>query len=84
MHAYSRAMSTLQVRDVRPETAAILKRRAATQGVSLSDYLRGELDRIATVPSRDDVLARLAARSAPELSDPVEELDRARGERDPS
>lgn len=75
------AMSTVQIRDVRPETAAILKRRAALQGLSLSEYLRGELDRIAARPSRDEVLARISARSAPVLTDPVEELERARAER---
>ena len=76
-------MSTLQVRDVRPETAEILKRRAESAGVSLSEYLRGELDRIAAVPSRAEVLARIASRPSPELTDPVEELTRARGERTP-
>lgn len=31
--------------------------------------------------SRDEVLARIVRRSAPELSDPVAELDRARSQR---
>lgn len=74
-------MSTLQVRDVRPETAEILKRRAESEGVSLSEYLRGELDRIAAVPSRAEILARIASRSSPELGDVVDELARARGDR---
>lgn len=73
-------MSILQVRDVRPETAEILRRRAEAEGVSLSEYLRGQLDRIAAVPSRTEVLERIAARSAPELGDPVFELSRAREE----
>lgn len=74
-------MSTLQGRDVRPETAEILERRAESADVSLSEYLRGELDRIAAVPSRAEVLARIASRSAPELGDAVEELAHARCER---
>lgn len=74
-------MSTLQVRDVRPETAEILKRRAEAEGVSLSEYLRGQLDRIASVPSRSEVLGRIAARSAPELEPAVSALARAREER---
>jgi hypothetical protein len=74
-------MSTVQVRDVRPETAAVLKRRAEQQGLSLSEYLRGELDRIAATPSRAEVLARIAERPAPALPDPVTELDRSRAER---
>ena len=34
---------------------------------SLNDRLRGELERIVAVPSRTEVLARIASRSAPEL-----------------
>lgn len=74
-------MSTLQVRDVRPETAEVLKQRAASRGVSLSEYLRAELDRLASVPSRSEVLARIAARSTPELTPAIDELARARAER---
>lgn len=81
MQPYRRGMSILQVRDVRPETAEILKHRAEAEGVSLSEYLRGQLDRIAAVPSRTEVLERIAERSAPELGDPVAELARAREER---
>ena len=75
------AMSTVQIRDVRPETAAILKRRAALQGLSLSEYLRGELDRIAQRPSRGEVLARIADRSSPRLTETAGELEQARAER---
>ncbi|MFL0456914.1 hypothetical protein ACH0CV_06195 [Brachybacterium paraconglomeratum] len=74
-------MSTVQVRDVAPETLAFLKRRAAEQGASLSEYLRRELDRIAAMPSREDMLARVPRRGAPELPDPVDELEEARSER---
>lgn len=75
-------MSTLQVRDVRPEVTEALKRRAAARGVSLSEYLRSELDRLATTPSREEILERIATRSAPVLTDPVDELRRARQGRD--
>lgn len=34
-----------------------------------------------SLPSRDEVLARIARRSAPELSDPVAELAWARAQR---
>jgi hypothetical protein len=40
MRSYRGATSTVQVRDVSPETLALLKRRAAAQGASLSEYLR--------------------------------------------
>ena len=81
MRSYRGVVSTVQVRDVSPETLAVLKRRAAAQGASLSEYLRRELDRIAAVPSREEVLDRIARRGAPELPDPVDELEKARSER---
>ena len=49
--------------------------------MSFSENLRVQLDRIASVPPRTEVLERIAARSAPELGDPVAELTRARAGR---
>lgn len=58
---------TLQVRNV-PETLhRTLKARAAQQGLSLSDYLLRELDRVATKPSREELYERLRRRSGVEL-----------------
>lgn len=74
-------MTTIQVRDVSPEAAELLKKRAAARGLSLSEYLRGELDRLAAAPSRDEVLRRIAARGAPRLTSPVQELHAARDAR---
>lgn len=58
-------MGTLiQIRDVRDEVHRTLKARAAREGVSLSEYLRRELDRVAASPTPDELLARLQSRQA--------------------
>jgi antitoxin FitA len=56
-------MGTLvQIRDVPDEVHRILKARAAREGVSLSEYLRAELERVAQSPTPDELLARLQSR----------------------
>ena len=56
-------MGTLvQIRDVPEDVHRTLKSRAALQGVSLSEYLRGELQRIADRPTPAELQARLARR----------------------
>ena len=56
-------MGTLiQIRDVRDEVHRALKARAAREGVSLSEYLRAELERVAASPTPDELLARLQSR----------------------
>ncbi len=58
-------MGTLiQVRDVPDDVHRALKARAAREGVSLSEYLRTELQRVADSPTPDELLARLRARKA--------------------
>ncbi len=53
----------IQVRHVPDEVHRRLKTRAAASGLTLSDYLRLELDRIAEKPSPDELRDRLHARS---------------------
>ncbi|MFT4259840.1 FitA-like ribbon-helix-helix domain-containing protein [Microbacterium sp.] len=55
-------MTTIQVRNVSEETSRALKAKAALEGRSLSDFLLRELDRIATRPSRAELLERIAGR----------------------
>jgi plasmid stability protein len=58
-------MGTLiQVRDVPDNVHRALKARAAREGVSLSEYLRTELQRVAEAPTPDELLARLRSRRA--------------------
>jgi hypothetical protein len=58
-----------------------LKARAAESGLSLSGFLRGELERIASRPTNAQVLDRLARRSrkgGPTVADTVAEIRRTR------
>lgn len=49
-------MKTIQIRHVPDEVHRTLKSRAALAGMSLSDYALAELERLASVPSREEVL----------------------------
>ena len=55
-------MTTLYIRDVSDEVAETLKKRAATDGKSLSAFVGGELSRIAARPTNAEIVARLKAR----------------------
>ena len=57
----------LQVRHVPDELHAVLRERAAENGLSLSEYVLRELQAVAARPSKAQVLAR-AARSGGRLS----------------
>ncbi|MGO0577287.1 FitA-like ribbon-helix-helix domain-containing protein [Ornithinimicrobium panacihumi] len=60
-------MTTIQVRNVPDEVSRALKAKAALEGRSLSDYLLGELERLATRPGRAQLLARIAEREVRDL-----------------
>ena len=70
----------VQIRDVPDDVHRALRTRAAAAGLSLSEYLLGELTRVASRPPVADVLARAGARhgGAP----PAAILDALRAERD--
>lgn len=53
----------VQVRDVDAAVRDELKARASRHGVSLNSYLRDLLTQAATTPTRDEVVARILARS---------------------
>jgi len=48
----------IQVRDVGEELHSTLKARAATEGMSLSDYIKRELERVAERPTMREWLQR--------------------------
>lgn len=48
----------VQIRDVSDETYTVLRTRAATDGLSLAQYLRRELDRMADRPTMAELLER--------------------------
>lgn len=74
-------MAIIQVRDVPEETLSSLKDRAADRGLTLSAYLRSELERLATRPTNAEVVQRLTRRErvgGPSAADTVGEIRRTR------
>jgi len=73
---------TIQVRDVPDDVHAELRMRAAAAGTSLSDYVLGELERVARRSANAEVLLRAAQRDWAVSRVTVRELlDEARAER---
>lgn len=60
----------VQVRDVPDEVHRVLKARAAAEGVSLSEFLRGTLERAAATPTVDELSSRLDALAPITLDEP--------------
>ena len=56
-------MKTIQVRNVPDDIHRVLRTRAASAGISLSDFALGELERVAERPPVAEVLARARART---------------------
>lgn len=71
----------IQIRNVPDELHREIKARAARAGMTLSDFLLWEVTRIAETPPVEDVLARIAARERPTLSETPAEAIRAERER---
>jgi antitoxin FitA len=57
----------VQIRNVPDALHRKLKARAAIAGQSLSDYLLAEISRIAALPTRDEMLARIHSRTCATL-----------------
>lgn len=75
------SMPLVQVRDVSEMTLNTLKTQAAERGLTLTAYLRAELDRLAARPSNAEIVDRLARRErngGPSLADTVAEIRRTR------
>jgi plasmid stability protein len=56
-------VKTIQIRNVPDGVHRVLRTRAASAGVSLSDYALQELERVAEHPPVADVLARARGRA---------------------
>lgn len=56
-------MPNVQIKDVPPETHAVLRARAARAHQSLQEYLLGRLIAEASTPTVDEVLERAGTRS---------------------
>ena len=70
----------IQIRNVPDSVHREAKVRAARAGMSLSDYLLRELEQALSVPPIDVVLARVAGRGQPALSESPAEVVRAERE----
>ncbi len=70
----------IQIRNVPDTLHRRLKSRAALAGMSLSDYLLGEMRQVAERPTLDELRARLERR--PELSLSMTPAEAVRAERD--
>jgi len=73
----SGAMKAIQIRRVPDDIHRELRERAAAAGLSLSQYLLAELERIAKTPRIADVLERAAATSPALPTDVIVEAVRA-------
>jgi plasmid stability protein len=72
----------VQVRNVPDALHRKLKIRAAAAGQTLSDYILGEMERLAARPTREEMLARIHGRNRVTLKTPAavvirEERDQA-------
>jgi antitoxin FitA len=61
----------VQIRNVPDTLHRTLKVRAAHAGQTLSDYLLAELERLASRPTREEMLARIHSRTRVTLKTPA-------------
>lgn len=61
----------IQIRNAPDALHRKLKARAAVAGQSLSDYLLAEIGRIAALPTREEMLARIHSRTRVRLNTPA-------------
>ncbi len=83
MHfATMRAVKTIQIRNVPDRTHRELRTRAASAGVSLSDYALEELERVAARPAIADLLRRAGTRAGGASGESIVEAVRSGRDRD--
>ncbi|MDP2711418.1 MAG: hypothetical protein Q8O56_09380 [Solirubrobacteraceae bacterium] len=75
-------MKTIQIRNVPDPVHTELRARAAAAGVSLSDYVLAELERVADRPLASDVLRRARSRAGSTTIDAIVTAVRSGRERD--
>jgi hypothetical protein len=74
-------MALVQVRDLSEATVRALKAQAAERGLTLTAYLRAELDRLAARPTNAEIIERMARRNrrgGPTAAETVAEIRRIR------
>lgn len=70
----------IQVREIPHDVHAALKARAASQGLSMSDFLRRLIERELAHPAWDDIAVRMRALPRVELRETARDM--VRGERE--
>lgn len=73
---YRPPVAHVQIRNVSPEAHRRLKELARRQGKSLSEYLRLEIERIAALPTWDEISAQINRRGRVKLDVDVAEIIR--------
>ena len=71
----------LQIRNLPDEVHRRLKSRAALAGMSMSDFVLREIERMLSRPTRDEVFARIAELPPIDLDPPSAEVLRDERER---
>ena len=71
----------VQIRNVPPEFHRRLKARAAIEGMSMSEYILREIGKVLERPTRQEILERIRARSAPRLQPGAAEVIRSERDR---
>jgi len=66
----------IQIRGVSDEAHRRLKSRAALEGRSLSEYLRLEIERIAALPTMEEMIERVARDEPVDLGESAAEIIR--------
>ena len=62
----------IQIRNVPDDLHRTLKERAAKSGMTLSDYLLSEVEKVAEKPTLAEMMERLRSREPVELDEPPE------------
>jgi len=79
---YDYVVKTIQVRNVPDDVHRALRTRAASAGISLSDYALGELERVSQRPPIADLLHRARSRAGGAQSAAIVNAIRAGRDRD--
>lgn len=79
---YALCMASLQIRDMPDELHRRLKARAALEGQSMSEYVLRELRRSLDIPTRQEMMERIAALDRVEVTEsPADAVRAIRDER---
>ena len=65
-------MAVIQIRGVDNDAHGRLKARAARRGQSLTEYLRGEIELLAQMPTLEEINERVATQPRPTPSNPAQ------------